>query len=536
MGLSYGQTASLGQGIEGIGNAVSNIFDPRIAAAAAQSRLSQEAAQMEMKYKPQLFQSQIAQNQASAGAAGAAANLHNVQAEAARQRAAYGQQALNIPVPQGTFPGVPYAADVKAPPSPQAMQDYQNAVALRLNAYGGGNSDQYAQSIARIAGLNAQDEMSARRAQLGVTGQVTNTNQTFTPEMQGNVIAAQGANDVAKQAEVNKGNIQQELIKQAFGGTPGVGATGTGPNGMMKLEDLDKYVQTKFSTPGGELSPEMIPAANSYKSSMAILMSQGLDPMTADSIASQHHGSATYSDPFFGSPQMEAGKAFNLSPISRDQAVTIAEQVRADKSKIGMDRAAQIMQTMFPNGTIAQNPTSGGVTAGMPNQAPPPPNQPVSTTAPATGPVASTSRTGPITLGEKAAAKKAGEKSQKDTAYNKRTMDQVKAFAQKNNVDIPTVVATVLAGGPENQDALSKALFPSNQPSDPMTSVATGYGQFGRSYTPENTNYPSFTDIQNAVRSSEIQKMFNIDPNLVNQYIPQGNSGQTPISRFIVNE
>jgi hypothetical protein len=530
MGLSYGQTASLGQGIEGIGNAVSNIFDPRIAAAAAQSRLSQEAAQMEMKYKPQLFQSQIAQNQASAGAAGAAANLHNVQAEAARQRAAYGQQALNIPVPQGTFPGVPYAADVKAPPSPQAMQDYQNAVALRLNAYGGGNSDQYAQSIARIAGLNAQDEMSARRAQLGVTGQVTNTNQAFTPEMQGNVIAAQGANDVAKQAEVNKGNLQQELLK-AYGGIGG-----TGPNGMMKLEDLDKYVQTKFSVPGGELSPEMIPAANSYKSSMAILMSQGLDPMAADDIASKHHGAATYSNPYIGSPRMEAGKGFNLSPISRDQAVTIAEQVRAEKMKIAMDVSGQFSRAAFPNGTIAQNPTSGGITAGMPNQAPPPPNQPVSTTAPATGPIASTSRTGPITLGEKAAAKKAGEKSQKDLAYNKKTMDQVKAFAQKNNVDIPTVVATVLAGGPENQDALSKALFPSNQPSDPMTSVATGYGQFGRSYTPENTNYPSFTDIQNAVRSSEIQKMFNIDPSLVNQYIPQGNSGQTQIGRFIVNQ
>lgn len=523
MGLSYGQTASLGQGIEGIGNAFATIFDPRIAAAANQSRISQEAAQMEMKYKPQLFQSQIAQNKASAGAAGAAANLHNVQAEAARQRAAYGQQAINIPVPQGSFPGVPYAADVKAPPSPQAMQDYQNAVALRLNAYGGGNSDQYAQSIARIAGLNAQDDMSARRAQLGVTGQLPNVNQAFTPEMQGKVIAAQGLNDIAKQAEVNKGNTQQELIKQAFGGMPGVGATGTGPNGMMKLEDLDKYVQTKFSVPGGELSPEMIPAANSYKSSMAILMSQGLDPMTADSIASQHHGAAMYADPLIGSARMEAGKEFNLSPISRDQAVTIAEQVRADKSKIGMDRAAQIMQTMFPNGTIAQNQTSGGITAGMPNQAPAAPVQAASPAVPATG---APSYTGPIPLGQKAAAKKAEEKRQKDVAYNKMTMDQVKALADEKGIDLSTIAATAMAGGQDNENALLAALR-NTQPAIPTVG--------GVAMQPTVT-VPSLTDIQNAVRSSEIQRMFNIDPSLVNQYLPQGNAGQTQIGRFIVNQ
>ena len=515
MGLSYGQTASLGQGIEGIGNAFATIFDPRMAQAAAQTQLANQASALEMKYKPQLFQSQIAQNQASAGAAGAAANLRNVQAEAVRQKALYGKEAVNYPMPTARFAGVPYASDVMVPPTPEETQNAQNAIAIRLAA-AGENPYNWAQSAASIKGQNAQTELGAAQSVIGQGGPMPNSNQGFTPEMRGQILAAQGVNDIAKQAEVNKGDIQQELIKQAFGGMPGVGATGTGPNGMMKLEDLDKYVQTKFSVPGGELSPEMIPAANSYKSSMAILMSQGLDPMTADSIASQHHGSAMYSDPLIGSARMEAGKGFNLSPISRDQAVTIAEQVRADKSKIGMDRAGQIMQTMFPNGNIANNPTSGGITAGMPNQAPAAPVQAPPPAVPSTG--GAPSYAGPIPLGQKAAAKKAEEKRQKDVAYNKMTMNQVKALADEKGIDLATIAATAMAGGQDNENALLAALR-NTQPAIPT---------IGGMASQPTVTVPSLTDIQNAVRSSEIQRMFNIDPSLVNQYIPQGNSGQIP--------
>jgi hypothetical protein len=519
MGLSYGQSASLGQGLEGISNSISTIFDPRLSAMAAKSNLESQANALEMKYKPQLYQSQIAQNKASAGAAGAAAAYHNAQTQLANQKALYQKEAVNYPMPTGRFAGVPYAA-----PTPEEIQNAQNAIAIRLAA-AGENPYNWAQSVASFKGQNTNTELGAAQAVIGQGGPVPSANQGFTPEMRGKILAAQGTNDIAKQAETNKGNIQQELIKQAFGGTGRVGATGTGPNTMMKLEDLDKYVQAKFSVPGGNLSPDMIPAANAYKSSMAMLMGQGVDPMTADSIASQHHGAATYSDPFFGSPRMEAGKGFNLTPISRDNAVTIAEQIRADKSKIGMDRASQIMQTMFPNGTIAQNGEGAGITAGMPNQVPAP-EQAAAPTVPATGPVAAPTRTGPITLGEKATAKKAEEKRQKDLAYNKQTMERLIPLAQANGVDLNQIFATALAGGQENQSALQEALAPKTQFNSTVPGSAA-MGDLG-ALQPQPEYAPTLTDIQNALRSSAIQSQYGIDPNLVNQYLPQGNAGQIP--------
>jgi len=536
--LSPYQTASLGQGIQGAGNAISTIFDPRIQMQAQQARLANEANALEAKYKPQIFQSQIAQNNASAAAAAASAEKYRAETEAARQRAAFGQNAASLQAPQGTFPGVPYAPDVIAPPSPQQMQSFQDQRALLSNLYGGGGANDLTQGMARNAALNAQDELAARRAAIALSGSLPNTNQAFMPELQGQVISAQGANDVAVQNAKSQGDLQStiaksqgdlqntmmgDILKGAFGS--GGGSSLSPGMSSMKLEDLDKYVQGKFSLPGEPMSPANLQAANTYKTSMAMLMGQGVDPMTADSIASQRHGAVSYSDPFFGSPRMEPGKDFDMTPISASEAAEIASQIRADKTKAGMDRTGQIMQMMFPNGQL---PGAAGLApSGLPNAlaaipgtdtlAPAAPN-PVaapSTPAPATF-------TQPQTLGQQAESEKKSTQRKKDVDYNKITMESLRKQADSAKIPLDQVIATAMAGGQQNEDALRRALSPFGP---------SGVSSFG-GVPFSGYAGPSMKDILNAAKDPEIQKMFGINPALVS---PQtGNAGQSQVGRFIV--
>jgi len=546
--LSPYQSASLGQGVQGVGNAISTIFDPRIQMQAQQARLANEANALEAKYKPDVYRSQIAQNNASAAAAAASAEKYRAETEAARQRAAFGQSAANLQAPQGVFPGVPYAPDVVAPPSPQVMQSFQDQRALYSNLYGGGGANDLTQGMARNAALNAQDDLAARRAAVALSGNLPNINQAFMPEFQGKVIAAQGANDIAVQNAKSQGDLQStiaksqgdmqntmigDIIKGAFG-SGGSGSSLSPGMSSMKLEDLDKYVQGKFSIPGEPMSPENFQAANAYKTSMAMLMGQGVDPMTADSLASQHHGAASYSDPFFGSPRMETGKDFNMNPISPSEAADIASRIRDDKTKAGMDRTSQIMQMMFQNGQI---PGATGLAApgasnvpnvvpGTTTPAPTAPNPTVSAVTPAPA-----TFTPPQTLGQQVASEKKSTQRKKDVDYNKATMESLRKQADSAKVPLDQIIATAMAGGQENKDALERAL--AVRP----PSVTTSFGQSGASVgLVPFTKYagPSINDIQNAARDPEIQKMFGINPDLVNNYLQTGNAGQTQVGRFTV--
>ena len=504
---------------------------------AQQARLANEANALEAKYKPQIFQSQIAQNNASAGASAASAQKYLADAEAARQRAAFAQEAVNMPVPQGTFPGVPYAPDVVAPPSLQAMEDYRNKVGIRLNAYGGGNSEQLAKQMAIFSALSAPDEISARRAAVAISGNLPNINQAFMPELQGQVISAQGANDIAVQNAKSQGDLQStiaksqgdlkntmmgDILKGAFGS--GGGSSLSPGMSSMKLEDLDKYVQGKFSIPGEPMNPANLQAANAYKTSMAMLMGQGVDPMTADSIASQRHGAVSYSDPYFGSPRMEPGKDFNMESISASEAADIANQIRSDKTKVGMDRTSQIMQMMFPN---KQLPGAAGLEpSGLPNAPAAIPGTTTAATAapnPVTAPTtpAPATFTQPQTLGQQATAKRKGVQQAKNTEYNKATMNDLAGIIARKGLSLDQVIATAMAGGQDNKIALQAALYQMNPP----TLGGVGMGQSG-------ITGPSMEDILNAAKDPKIQKMFGINPALVS---PQtGNAGQTQVGRFIV--
>ena len=482
---------------------------------AQQSRLANEANALEAKYKPQIFQSQIAQNNASAAAAAASAEKYRAETEAARQRAAFGQKASSLQAPQGTFPGVPYAPDVIAPPSPQQMQSFQDQRALLSNLYGGGGANDLTQGMARNAALNAQDELAARRAAIALSGSLPNTNQAFMPELQGEVITAQGANDVAVQNAKSQGDLRNTMMKEVLGGAFGSGGGSSLSPGMssMKLEDLDKYVQNKFSLPGEPMSPANLQAANTYKTSMAMLMGQGVDPMTADSIASQRHGAVSYSDPFFGSPRMEPGKDFNMEPITPSEAAEIAGQIRADKAKAGMDRVSGIMQMMFPNGQLSgvsglAPSNAAAVVPGTDTHAPAAPNPTVSATTPAPA-----TFTQPQTLGQQTTAKRQGVQRAKNTEYNKGTMSDLAGIIARKGLSLDQVIATAMAGGQDNQTALEAALYQMNPPA----LGGVGMGQSG-------ITGPSMEDIQNAAKDPEIQKMFGINPALVS---PQtGNAGQ----------
>jgi len=418
--LSPYQSASLGQGIQGFGNAISTIFDPRIPMQAQQFRLANEANALEAKYKPQIFQSQIAQNNASAAASAASAEKYRADAEAARQRAAFGQNAASLKAPSGSPSGVPIIGEfMQTPPSPQEMQSFQDQRALLSNLYGGGGANDLTQGMARNAALNAQDELAARRAAIALSGNLPDTNQAFMPEIQGQVITAQGANDVAVQNAKSQGDLQNTMMKEILGGAFGSGGGSSLSPGMssMKLEDLDKYVQGKFSLPGEPMSPANLQAANAYKKSMGMLIAQGVDPMAADTFASTHHGSISYSDPFFGSPRMEPGKDFNMESITPSEAADIASQIRADKAKVGMEKTSQFMQMMFPNRqlpgadglTPSGSPNAPAVIPGTDTPAPTPPNPVVapSTPAPATF-------TQPQTLGQQATAKRKGVQQAKE--------------------------------------------------------------------------------------------------------------------------
>ena len=541
--LSPYQTASLGQGIQGAGNAISTIFDPRIQMQAQQARLANEANALEAKYKPQIFQSQIAQNNASAAAAAASAEKYRAETEAARQRAAFGQNAANLQAPQGAFPGVPYAPDVVAPPSPQQMQSFQDQRALLSNLYGGGGANDLTQGMARNAALNAQDELAARRAAVALSGNLPNINQAFMPELQGQVISAQGANDVAVQNAKSQGDLQStiaksqgdlqntmmgDILKGAFGF--GGGSSLSPGMSSMKLEDLDKYVQGKFSIPGEPMNPANLQAANAYKTSMAMLMGQGVDPMTADSIASQRHGAVSYSDPYFGSPRMEPGKDFNMESISASEAADIANQIRADKTKVGMDRTSQIMQMMFPNGQLpgaaglapTGSPNAPAAIPGTTTAAPEAPNPVTAPTTPAPA-----TFTPPQTLTEQSAAKVKSAQRAKDIEYNKTTINALNDISKEKGIPLSQIIATAMAGGQENQNALDTALYRLG----PVASGGIGGDQGG-------FPGPSIKDIQNAARDPEIQKMFGAEgsrlKDIVNHYMQTGNAGQTQVGRFIV--
>jgi hypothetical protein len=529
MGLSYGQSASLGQALEGIGNNISTIFDPRLAAMAAKSNLESQANALEMKYKPQLYQSQIAQNQASAGAAGAAAAYHNAQTQLANQKALYQKEAVNYPMPTGHFAGVPYAADVMAAPTPEEIQNSQNAIAIRLAA-AGENPYNWAQSAASIKGQNANTELGARQSVVGQGGALPNVNQAFTTDTQGKVIAAQGANDIAKQAETNKGNLQQKFLEAGMQGIfPSAGSglkQGASTLDIKDLEAIDKYVQGKFTLPGGQLSAENIPAANAYANTLKTLMGQGIPSAQADQIAASYHGGAEYSNGVFSSEKMQPSKGFIMTPMPLAKAAEMGYQFKNDEAQRRNSSLAQAMN--FYNGAFGEQPV------GLPVPAPKTPEQAAAPVVPATGPVAAPTRTGPITLGEKAAASKAEEKRKKDLAYNQVTMDRLLPLVKAKNQNLNEVYATALTGGEENRKALQEALNPSILDQALNLAFSDQYG--GNSLSEIAGASPSLTDIQNALRSSAIQSQYGIKPEFVNQYLPQGNAGQAQIGRFIVNQ
>lgn len=520
--LSPYQTASLGQGIQGAGNAISTIFDPRIQMQAQQTRLANEANALEAKYKPQIFQSQIAQNNASAAAAAASAEKYRAETEAARQRAAFAQNAANLQAPQGTFPGVPYAPDVVAPPSPQQMQSFQDQRALLSNLYGGGGANDLTQGMARNAALNAQDELAARRAAIALSGNLPDTNQAFMPELQGQVIRAQGANDVAVQNAKSQGDLRMKAFDALYG-NPVIGKR-SGPTNYqggkgMSLEALSKHIKDKFAIPGQEISPEMMPAANAYRNTMGNLTGQGLNESQAASIASQWHNDPVYSSSLFGSPGIEAGKDFNMNPMSPSEAATAAndffEKQNVPAANVDPVVINQIMKIMASGGM----PLGDGFVADGASAAPETPPAPNPVAAPSTP--APATFTQPQTLGQQATAKRKGVQQAKNTEYNKETMNDLAGIIARKGLSLDQVIATAMAGGQDNQTALQAALYQMNPPA----LGGVGMGQSG-------ITGPSMEDIQNAAKDPEIQKMFGINPALVS---PQtGNAGQTQVGRFIV--
>jgi len=541
--LSPYQSASLGQGVQGFGNAISTIFDPRIQMQAQQARLANEANALEAKYKPQIFQSQIAQNNASAAAAAASAEKYRAETEAARQRAAFGQNAANLQAPQGVFPGVPYAPDVVAPPSPQQMQSFQDQRALLSNLYGGGGANDLTQGMARNAALNAQDELAARRAAVALSGNLPNINQAFMPELQGQVISAQGANDVAVQNAKSQGDLQVamatgklknqgDMSTKAFDalyGNPVIGER-SGPTNYyggkgMSLEALSKHIKDKFAIPGQEISPEMMPAANAYRNTMGNLTGQGLTESQAASIASQWHGDPVYSSSLFGSPGIEAGKDFNMTPMSPSEAATVAndffKKQNVPAANVDPVVISQIMRIMASGGMPSGD---GFVTDGAPAPvpAPTPPNPVTTPTTPAPATFTPTQ-----TLGQQATAKRKGVQQAKDTEYNKETINRLDQISKAKGIPLSQIIATAMAGGQENQTALEAALYQMNPPA----LGGIGMGQSG-------ITGPSIKDIQNAARDPEIQKMFGAEgsrlKDIVNHYMQTGNAGQTQVGRFIV--
>jgi len=213
---------------------------------------------------------------------------------------------------------------------------YERDAALS-NIFAGGGAADLATGTAKMAALNAPDEMAARRA-LAAQGVAMNQGEYFDPGMsdafqgralQGDLnqeaLRQQGAMDRTAADNDLKARISVFDAMTAGGGT--TAGSSTGGRGRFNAFDGAKEIGgatvARFALDGATVSQEDLPKAQAWATSVSTLTSQGVPFETAKAIADAHHGLPTMEDGWFSSPRQNYG-AFNATAITPEQAAETA--------------------------------------------------------------------------------------------------------------------------------------------------------------------------------------------------------------------
>jgi len=236
------------------------------------------------------------------------------------------------------------------------------------NIFAGGGAADLATGTAKMAALNAPDEISARRA-LAAQGVAMNQGEYFEPglstafqgrDLQNNLdqerLEQGGAMDrtVADNIQKNQG-----LIFNAA--TEGIGQRSTGTGGKFDSFDGAKEIggaaAARFSLDGETIGQTDLPKAQAWAASVSTLTGMNVPFEVAKSYADAHHGLPTTEDGMFSSPR-QTYNSFNATSITPEQAAQLAEKYSGGSAGGGdMERIMQAAQ-IFGYGAQEQPPAA----------------------------------------------------------------------------------------------------------------------------------------------------------------------------------
>lgn len=393
------------------------------------------------------------------------------------------------------------------------------------NIFSGGGAADLATGTAKMAALNAPDEMAARRA-LAAQGVAMNQGEYFEPTrsdaFQNRKIQGELNQEALRQQGAMQRTATENVFKALVGGRGGVGSSSSSTGGgnfnpFEGAKETGNSTLARFSIDGEKIAEADLPKAQAWATSVSMLTSMNVPFEIAKSFADKHHGLPTQEDGLLSSPHMSYNQ-FDPNPISPEQAAQIAA-----KYGVGSGAAPDVQRIMsfaqvfgggFPQVAAANNQ---GAEANQPANVQTSP----AATAPAAVPQTGTDRPPGKALGtelEKADKQKGMDRG---TAYNAGTLGNIMRAAKAEGVPFEDILATAAAGGEANDQQIAR-----------IFSTSKGLGVLAGGGA-------NAADLRNALNDVRALKAANLNPERVSAYFrSNGQPAQSgvQIGKYIVQQ